>query len=336
MNRQSGTEFIEKVYNRPLVDLGYSGNPQLLGIYSPGYGEGEVIKFMSSRYADPDKVREQTMEIDLTSLYHDLILEALNVVQFPREDHLSPTILDVGCGFGNTTLPLLEIFPQSRIVATELSLPMLMALKDSLYQKNKAEACTLLQLNAEELDFKEDTFDLIVGAAILHHLFHPGKVFASFAKILKPGGHAIFFEPFENGYSILNIIYRDTLKDAREEQLTSEMKDYLKNTIDIWNRMKGNDKSDSFFFSADDKWLFTKEYIHKISKENGFGLPIIYPITKVDRPFYQLAETHIKGNKIKDVPDWFWNKIDEYEQMFSYDLKRDLLTEGCIIVTKAG
>ncbi len=32
-----------------------------------------------------------------------------------------------------------------------------------------------MQLNAEELVFEDAQFDLDVGSAILHHLFHPEK-----------------------------------------------------------------------------------------------------------------------------------------------------------------
>ena len=45
--------------------------------------------------------------------------------------------------------------------------------------------------------------DLAVGAAILHHILDPAKVLASCHRALKPGGWAIFFEPFEAGNTIV-------------------------------------------------------------------------------------------------------------------------------------
>ena len=49
-------------------------------------------------------------------------------------------------------------------------------------------------MNAESLQFPDNTFDLIFGTGILHHL-DLGRAYAEMSRVLRPGGHAVFFEP---------------------------------------------------------------------------------------------------------------------------------------------
>jgi len=49
-------------------------------------------------------------------------------------------------------------------------------------------------MNAEELKFADDYFDIVCGGAILHHL-DLNKALSEIARVLKPDGKAIFVEP---------------------------------------------------------------------------------------------------------------------------------------------
>ncbi|HZG08238.1 MAG TPA: class I SAM-dependent methyltransferase [Allosphingosinicella sp.] len=60
-------------------------------------------------------------------------------------------------------------------------------------------------MNAEELTFPDESFDLVIGRAILHHL-DLEKAYASIARVLRPGGTAIFLEPM--AHNPLIEIYR--------------------------------------------------------------------------------------------------------------------------------
>ena len=44
--------------------------------------------------------------------------------------------------------------------------------------------------------FVPESFDLVTGAAILHHLIDPSRALVAAHRALKPGGFAMFFEPF--------------------------------------------------------------------------------------------------------------------------------------------
>ena len=84
------------------------------------------------------------------------------MIDFPREG--CQKLLELGCGFGNATFPVLKIFPNPHIVASELSTSTLYALKRKLGETTNR--CSLLQLDAEDLDFRPETFHLVVGADI--------------------------------------------------------------------------------------------------------------------------------------------------------------------------
>ena len=285
---------------------------------------------MSHHYESMEGVEAQVYKYDLTEEYLSLITEALEMIDFPRDS--CQKILELGCGFGNATFPLLKIFPNAHVVASELSTSMLYALKRKLGETT--DRCLLLQLDAEDLDFKPETFDLIVGAAILHHLFHPEFLIEKIAKVLKPGGCAIFFEPFENGYSIIGLIFKAVLKDRRSWLMARKKQAYLRNCVSTWNKMKNTDKSDPFFMGVDDKWIFAKQYLIDLVKKHGLKECIIYPLDKTDRPFANRIKSHLEGNSIVEMPRWFWKIVNDFEEFFSNDVKKDLLTEGCVIMLK--
>ncbi len=93
------------------------------------------------------------------------------VFAFKNEDELD--IIDNGSGSGNTVFPLMDCYPNAQIVASDLSLPILKALRDYYDANYGSNTCFIVQLNAQDMIFEEGTIDLIVGGTILHHLFEP-------------------------------------------------------------------------------------------------------------------------------------------------------------------
>jgi SAM-dependent methyltransferase len=60
---------------------------------------------------------------------------------------------------------------------------------------------SLLVMNAEDVQFPEDTFDLICGTGILHHL-DLDSALAEVARTLRPDGRAVFLEPLGHNPAI--------------------------------------------------------------------------------------------------------------------------------------
>lgn len=323
---------ILQLFQKPLHNLDEK-NPKFEGIYSPLYDQSEISRFMTNHYESTEGAESQAESFDLTNYYYRLINKALKKSGFSEKSKAKLQILDVGCGFGSATLPLLKLFPKAQIIASELSLPMLSVLKQKLTNHKDKERCILLQLNAEELNFEDNSFDLVVGAAILHHLFNPEKTLKDCARILKPGGTAIFFEPFSEGMSMMALIYEAIIHHGGFKWLDLSIKLYFRHSVSIWQKMKNQDKTDPFFKKVDDKWLFERRYFQKYAQKYNFKDCLIYRIDKSSQPFMNLLKTNL-AKKIDKLPKWIFEVIENYENWLDEEIKDELIIEGCLIFEK--
>jgi SAM-dependent methyltransferase len=63
----------------------------------------------------------------------------------------------------------------------------------------------IFKMSAETLEFPADNFDLVFGSNVLHHC-NLDTVSREIARVLKPGGRAVFIEPL--GYNPIIELYR--------------------------------------------------------------------------------------------------------------------------------
>ncbi len=118
-----------------------------------------------------------------------LVLELITTVAAatnPGATH----VLDIGCGAGNYTLKLLQRLPNLDVTLVDLSQPML----DRARQRISAVShgsITTLQSDIRDATLKPEAFDIILAAAVFHHLREDAEWEAVFRKCfeaLKPGG----------------------------------------------------------------------------------------------------------------------------------------------------
>ena len=99
-------------------------------------------------------------------------------------------VLDIGCGAGNYTLKLLERLPNLAVTLIDLSAPMLERAVTRIGAITSQPIVTL-QGDIRDIEFEADSFDIILAAAVFHHLRGDDEWRAVFAKCyaaLKPGG----------------------------------------------------------------------------------------------------------------------------------------------------
>jgi tRNA (cmo5U34)-methyltransferase len=109
-------------------------------------------------------------------------------------------VLDVGCGAGNYTLKLLSYLPNLDVSLIDLSGPMLARASDRVTPATTGSVTTL-QGDIRELELADESFDIILAAAVLHHLRADSEwreVFAKFHRVLRPGGSLWVFDFVES------------------------------------------------------------------------------------------------------------------------------------------
>jgi tRNA (cmo5U34)-methyltransferase len=99
-------------------------------------------------------------------------------------------VLDIGCGAGNNTLKLLQMSPGFASDLLDLSGPMLLRAKERVAAAGAAEIRTF-QGDFREAKLAPGSYDVILAAAVLHHLRDDADWESAFRKIyelLAPGG----------------------------------------------------------------------------------------------------------------------------------------------------
>jgi len=96
-------------------------------------------------------------------------------------------VLEIGCGSALFTQKVYEA-THANIISTDLSEDLL-----TIARKKLPEVSFELQ-DAMNLPYGENSFDVVFGSSILHHL-EMDVALAGMLKVLKPGGKLIFAEP---------------------------------------------------------------------------------------------------------------------------------------------
>jgi SAM-dependent methyltransferase len=251
-----------------------------------------------------------------------------------------PLILDLGSGSGvNSIVPCFNLFPGARQVATDLSGELLAMLADYAAHSSLADRTVCVVMDAMSHHLAPGQFDLVTGSSILHHLVRPQDGLEAAARALKPGGHAIFMEPFD-GHGLLRLAYERILAEAdlRREPLAPEAAAVLRGMIvDITARTLP-DPTAPHFAHLDDKWLFSREGLQAAGLKSGFSE--VRFASHNDHPtlYRDMAAVHLRlgtGLDSLTLPDWAIAILDSFDAALPGPVKRLLMLEGSIIFTKA-
>jgi ubiquinone/menaquinone biosynthesis C-methylase UbiE len=98
--------------------------------------------------------------------------------------------LEIGAGTGYFGLNLLQAGVVGRVTATDISPGMLKALEGNA--KELGLKVRTVATEAERLPFDDQSFDLVYGHAVLHHIPDLERAFSEFFRVLRPGGTLAF------------------------------------------------------------------------------------------------------------------------------------------------
>jgi tRNA (cmo5U34)-methyltransferase len=142
-------------------------------------------------------------------------------------------VLDVGCGAGNYTLKLLEGLPGLDVTLIDLSKPMLDRATERIGPATAGHV-TVIQGDIREIELPEQAFDIILAAAVLHHLRTDTEwrnVFAAFHRALRPHGSVWVFDLVESStpaiQGLMRTRYGDYLTRLKDESYRDHVFAYV-------------------------------------------------------------------------------------------------------------
>lgn len=125
------------------------------------------------------------------------LLERLDVVR------LTPSaVLDLGAGTGHASRELKRRYSSAKVIALDLSLPMLRA---SARQQSLLRRFAAVCADAHRLPLRTGSLDLVLSSLLLEWCHDPDAVFAEVARVLRPQGLFTF-----------TTVGPDTLQELRE------------------------------------------------------------------------------------------------------------------------
>ena len=269
-----------------------------------------------------------------------LLERAFERADFRIDSYQDLNVLDLGSGSGNTVIPLVSRNRSVKLVATDLSIDLLLILADLVRQKEYRDQIGFVCADANRKTFYDGVFDLVVGASILHHLIEPARVLTNALSYLKPGGVAVFFEPFEYGCNLMKTLYLLVLDEPRSQNdLHPDVIAHFKAIIRDYNARFDLEKMKPFTKDLDDKWLFTRSFFADICRRSGCRLVEIRNNKEealAQAYTHQLLENlRLSGLGHHPLPSWVLEFCAEFDQQLDVSLKRRLVLDGTVVIRKA-
>ncbi|MCF8709047.1 class I SAM-dependent methyltransferase [Rhizorhapis sp. SPR117] len=109
-------------------------------------------------------------------------------------------ILEYGCSFGNNCIALAD--NAKSVTGIDISDVAISKARENAVNGKKTN-CKFFTMNAEHMTFSDESFDLVFGSGIIHHLNIESAV-REVLRVLKPGGNFLFIEPL-GGNPVFNI-----------------------------------------------------------------------------------------------------------------------------------
>ena len=170
----------------------------------------------------PEEFRRQFQRVELTpfceggwSWWADPRREALDTIGDVR----GLRVLDYGCGFG--LLGMYLALCGARVWGFDLS-GMAIETANEVARRYGLSA-RFEQMDAEDLRYADNSFDVAVGFGVLHHVIKYPRAGSQLCRVLSPGGRAVFHETLWDN-PLINLARRFTGEhaDAGDAHLTDK------------------------------------------------------------------------------------------------------------------
>lgn len=119
-----------------------------------------------------------------------------------------PFILEIGCGPGAALMAAAEIVQPSLAIGLDIDAKMIATAKRNFSRRGMN--AKFIQGRAESLPIAPESFDLVIGFEVLHHVDDWRQAVQEVARVLKPGGHFLSRDAInpEHGRWIGRLLHR--------------------------------------------------------------------------------------------------------------------------------
>ena len=178
----------------------------------------EIQHYWNNRYSGYSKVNQKELEGIQRERWKKQFERLL-----PANKNLK--VLDIGTGPGFFTI-ILEELGYTNIIGIDVSEKMLEVAKENIqkYGKNNS-SIQLIQKDAQKLEFKSETFDIIVSRNLTWNLEKPQQAYSEWLRVLKPNGALFIFDA--NWYAFLqNESLAKEFEAKRKKAIEEKLEDY--------------------------------------------------------------------------------------------------------------
>lgn len=213
---------------------------------------------------------------------------------FDRHNSVYGDVLEIGSGTGQLTWGLANRFPFRSVHACDISTTFLKQAAGVV--GTDGAPVSYYACDANFLPFKGNSFDLVVGHSVLHHFIDYKKIIHHLAKLLRPGGQAIFYEPVLQG-KMLIAFFGDLARrvERRTEWGVLDQNDDARINHMTRHIMKakwiGDDRER--LEKIEDKYIFDINQMRVLAHEAGFGAMEHSNLDKPEKGYRHYFNQHL-------------------------------------------
>jgi ubiquinone/menaquinone biosynthesis C-methylase UbiE len=139
------------------------------------------------------------------------------------------SILDVGCGFASVPIEIAKMFPEAKIEGVDLGEPLLNIGRMLIQKEGLEKQITLLNGDAQHLNYESNSFDLVINSFLLHIVENPVLMLDEIERVAKPhakilitdlrrGFLAYVMKKFRTAYTLeeaSNVLNKSKLREGK-------------------------------------------------------------------------------------------------------------------------
>ncbi|MDD1723731.1 MAG: methyltransferase domain-containing protein [Methanospirillum sp.] len=161
------------------------------------------MESLASGFARVDKTRDAHLFVQYLDLIHSLPFFRECKTRSYERLHLSPgdSVLEIGCGNGVDAKNLAEITGATGdVVGIDISITMLNTARKNI--KTTSVSPEFMLCDGHHLAFPDDTFHAVRSDRVIQHTRDPFAVIKEIARVTRPGGRVVVFEPDWGTFSL--------------------------------------------------------------------------------------------------------------------------------------